>query len=219
MAFESENNETDCPMSKAKDYLPSYKPRTSPQRSPPHTLSSKKEKRQPSVTPRKFTRFFTPRSHGPFAASSSRRALNDITAPARNRNGIQSSPLPPVNGFGGQENSQIAFTRDMKRRKLLHTPSPSPEDSSPEKSSKFSRPCDFHGEGVEEYSDIYTSPYQPNTEERCNKEHKQARSITCPPARRIQQLEARGLAGRLVQLSLGYSGRSTRQRFSKPAAG
>lgn len=85
---------------------------------------SSKEKRLTSITPRKFTRFFTPRSHGPSAAGSSRRILFDLTAPANNRRGIQSSPIRPLNTTADQENSPISFTRDMKRRKLLHTPEP-----------------------------------------------------------------------------------------------
>lgn len=211
MVFEPHNDETDCPMGEATDHLP-----TSPSLD---TLSSKKEKRQSSVTPRKFTRFFTPRSHRSFVASSFRGALNDIMAPVRYRNGIQSCPLTPVNGLLGQENVHVAFPRDMKRRKLLHTPSSSPDESSPEKSCKFSRLFDIHIEDLEEYSNIQTSACQPNSEE-CYKEgHMQVRPKTYPLVQRIQQLEARGLAGRLVQLSLGCNGRSIQQQCSRRLGG
>ncbi|KFY74374.1 hypothetical protein V499_05600 [Pseudogymnoascus sp. VKM F-103] len=100
----------------------------------PQGESSSKEKRLTSITPRKFTRFFTPRSHGPSAAGSSRRILFDVTAPANNRRGVQSSPIRPLNTIADQENSPISFTRDMKRRKLLHTPEPT--------LSEKNSPCD-----------------------------------------------------------------------------
>lgn len=109
---------------------------------------SSKEKRLTSITPRKFTRFFTPRSHGPSAAGSSRRILFDVTAPANNRRGIQSSPIRPLNTTADQENSPISFTRDMKRRKLLHTPEP----TLTEKGSPFDDPFSSHtGDMAPEY--------------------------------------------------------------------
>ncbi|KFY63960.1 hypothetical protein V497_01908 [Pseudogymnoascus sp. VKM F-4516 (FW-969)] len=102
---------------------------------------SSKEKRMTSITPRKFTRFFTPRSHGPSAAGSSRKILFDVTTPANNRRGVQSSPIRPLNTIADQENSPISFTRDMKRRKLLHTPEPTLS----EKSSPCDDPFMSHG--------------------------------------------------------------------------
>jgi hypothetical protein len=94
-----------------------------PPSSPPQSLS--KERRQPSITPRKFRRFFTPRSHDQLARHPSRTPLGDITEPLHHRHGVQSSPLRAHAGRGARESSPTVFTRDMKRRKLLHVSSPS----------------------------------------------------------------------------------------------
>ncbi|KAK4137901.1 WD40 repeat-like protein, partial [Trichocladium antarcticum] len=106
----------------------------SPPRLPP---SRDKERRNPSITPRKFRRFFTPRvSSQPSAA---RRALCDLTAPALNRHQTPSSPLKPIS----EEPSPIGLPRlpdahRGKRRKVHHqTPEkqtshlPSPLHTSP----------------------------------------------------------------------------------------
>ena len=115
---------------------------SSSQETASHSLDGRKEKRQPSITPRKFNRFFTPRSHGSLPIKLPRGALEDITSPANNRNGTQSSPIRPFSNGNGVENSPTTFTREMKRRKLLHTPSPSPDDSGSEKRSPFRpTPC------------------------------------------------------------------------------
>lgn len=107
---------------------------SSPPRLPP---SRDKERRNPSITPRKFRRFFTPRvSSQPSAA---RRALCDLTAPALNRYQTPSSPLKPIS----EELSPIGPSRlpdahRGKRRKVHHqTPEkqtshlPSPLHTSP----------------------------------------------------------------------------------------
>jgi hypothetical protein len=112
---------------------------------PPRGDTSK-EKRQPSITPRKFTRFFTPRSHGPSAVGSSRRVLFDVTVPANNQRGSLSSPIRPHSTNGGQENSPVSFTREMKRRKLIHTPDSSPEPAATEKIPSCDDPFTSHNE-------------------------------------------------------------------------
>lgn len=55
-----------------------------------------KERRQPSITPRKFRRFFTPRSRVSADPSAARRALRDLTARALNRNQNQSGQSSPI---------------------------------------------------------------------------------------------------------------------------
>lgn len=82
-----------------------------------------KEKRQASITPRKFTRFFTPRSRdsNTNTTRATRRILFDVTAATNNRDGFQPSPIRPSSPACSQENSPTCFTREMKRRKLLHS--------------------------------------------------------------------------------------------------
>src|SRR3569833_486927 len=100
--------------------------------SPPRLPSSSrnnKERRQPPITPRKFRRFFTPRSRVSPRPSAARKALHDLTAHALNRAQTPSSPLKalldPYDGSGPSFPSETP-PRRQKRRKLHHTPDPSP---------------------------------------------------------------------------------------------
>ena len=107
---------------------------SSPPRAPSSTRG--KERRNPSITPRKFQRFFTPRSRVSSQPSAARKALCDLTAPALNRCQTPSSPLKPVS-----EEPNLPQLHDAhrgKRRKFDHsTPEkqrgylPSPLNSSP----------------------------------------------------------------------------------------
>ncbi|KAL2135208.1 hypothetical protein VTI74DRAFT_9414 [Chaetomium olivicolor] len=105
----------------------------SPPREPP---SKGKERRNPSITPRKFQRFFTPRNRVSSKPSAARKALCDLAAPALNRCQTPSSPLKPVSEECSLPHSQDAHRG--KRRKVHHaTPVqqtshlPSPLASSP----------------------------------------------------------------------------------------
>ncbi|KAH8600067.1 WD40-repeat-containing domain protein [Bisporella sp. PMI_857] len=111
---------------------------SNPPSSPPRSLIQEdgeakgdgKPKGIPSITPRKFTRFFTPRSQA-MSTSSSRVALENITSrDSSNRNSRDSSTS---RGFGGslpgQENDSSGFPRGLKRRKLYHTPESSRENA------------------------------------------------------------------------------------------
>ncbi|EAQ90617.1 hypothetical protein CHGG_02552 [Chaetomium globosum CBS 148.51] len=105
--------------------------------SPPRAPSTHgKERRNPSITPRKFQRFFTPRSRVSSKPSAARKALCDLTAPALNRYQTPSSPLKPIS-----EELYLPLPQEAhrgKRRKFNHsTPEkqttylPSPLQSSP----------------------------------------------------------------------------------------
>ncbi|TVY36695.1 Cell division cycle protein [Lachnellula subtilissima] len=189
--------------------------------SPPRQANGQKERRNPSVTPRKFNRFFTPRSHGYRQTTASRRALNDITAPANNHNTVQSSPLRPKNSSDNQENqSPLLFERDLKRRKLDHTP-----EGSPERSFLSKRNGVITGNGGKargSSQNIPSSPcervrstlYTEDREELEELEEVEAEGdydedeepfLPPKPVERIVPLSDRGLAGRLLQLSLGNS--------------
>ncbi|KAK4127844.1 WD40 repeat-like protein [Parathielavia appendiculata] len=105
--------------------------------SPPGASTSRgKERRNPSITPRKFQRFFTPRSRVSSKPSAARKALCDLTAPALNRCQTPSSPLKPISEELGMPHHQDSHRG--KRRKINHsTPEkqlnhlPSPLKSSP----------------------------------------------------------------------------------------
>jgi hypothetical protein len=169
-----------------------------------HRSDGKKEKRQPSITPRKFNRFFTPRTHGRLTTNSSRAALEDITGPANNRNGTQSSPIRPFNNGIGAENSPTSFTREMKRRKLLHTPSPSPEEPDPEKIYPFYPRSNSNDYTRKEHYPPNSSQLSATTEDALGSQ-KQELPLHSTPTRQFKPLDARGIAGRFLQLSLRSS--------------
>ncbi|RFU34939.1 hypothetical protein B7463_g1426, partial [Scytalidium lignicola] len=163
---------------------PQLPPSSQPSASSPlsNGRSGRKERRNPSITPRKFNKFFTPRTT---RVSSGRHALYDITPPANNRSGIQSSPLRPFRAINGQENSPTGFTRELKRRKLLHTTEPSPDRSNVDKKLQD---IEFLANSSSELRD---------------------ENLIIP-------MEARGFAGRFMQLSIGAPIKSRRQRFTYP---
>ncbi|KAM7217828.1 WD40-repeat-containing domain protein [Rhypophila decipiens] len=122
---------------------------SSPPRLPP---ANGKERRNPSITPRKFQRFFTPRSRVSATPSAARRALRDLAGPALNRGLTPSSPLKPIseeNRFADLLPNLQDSQRASKRRKTQHTPDrippchlPTPLNTSPTiaESSPSSRP-------------------------------------------------------------------------------
>ena len=110
--------------------------------SPPRTVPAEgKEKRNPSITPRKFQRFFTPRSRVSSTPSAVRRALHDLVGSSINRGQTPSSPLKPIseeNRYDDLLPSLQDAQRGSKRRKTQHTPEqdarsylPSPLNTSP----------------------------------------------------------------------------------------
>lgn len=91
--------------------------------SPPRRpVSRGKERRNPSITPRKFQRFFTPRSRISAQPTAARKALCDLTAPALNRYQTPSSPLKPIS-----EELQDGNEHRGKRRKFNHQMMATPE--------------------------------------------------------------------------------------------
>ncbi len=178
--------------------------------SPPRLPSSQgKERRQASITPRKFRRFFTPRSRVSSAPSEARLALHDLTVQALNRSQTPpSSPLKPEAEHNGLV-SQASPLRNVKRRKLVHTLDPPPwklpvarpagaslsaawDDHqalrSPIESLSQTKPgpsgC---GDGNCEVSNEHSGPGLPR--------------YTTP--KKIVRLAQRGLAGQLLQRQLG----------------
>ena len=105
--------------------------------SPPAGPTSSKLRKPPTVTPKRFTKFFTPRhavqNNGRSKPSGkSGRQLRDITRNALNRKGetacAQSRPTKTLT-FEDIEN--VTPRRESKRRKLSPVPESSPIQSSP----------------------------------------------------------------------------------------
>ena len=104
-----------------------------------------RSKKAPSVTPRRFRRFFTPRTAPVHSQgfSAARQALRDITSPALNRGGQTTAHRRALGPFrdldiSGDENATTVITRNGKRRKVLPTPEPLSTSSTP---SKRRRAC------------------------------------------------------------------------------
>ena len=93
-------------------------------------------RKPPSVTPRTFRRFFTPRSSltRSGGVSSARRALRDITTPASNRGGSDAAarhsagltPFPDIFA-DGDESAGPRVPSMGRRRKALASPETSPD--------------------------------------------------------------------------------------------
>jgi hypothetical protein len=105
--------------------------------SPPRaTRSRRKEERAPSVTPRRFRKFFTPRSHG-YQDTVLLVKLYTKSLHPLNRNVTQSSPLRPFKSVNSKEDSPTSFIRGSKRQKTTHTPETSPRKSFRQKTYSF----------------------------------------------------------------------------------
>ena len=101
-------------------------------------VKTSKPKKKPTVTPRTFTRFFTPRSSfGERRPSSySRHALLDITCPAINRHAkstgrkrLNFEPFPDIVPLGDENEWSRAV--EVKRRRILVSPDTTVDGSSP----------------------------------------------------------------------------------------
>lgn len=175
------------------------------------TQPGERERRNPSITPRKFNRFFTPRSFGSSGAASSRNALGEINDPANSRDARQSSSSRPPRPMFGQENTPRVFTQDLKRRKLYHTPESSPERVGGKRQDLGLR----HERSDDGYDNIPSSP--------CERIPRDLRSIQeeirREPVERIMQTEERGLSAHLLQLSINPGTSSRRQYLSYPVSG
>ena len=113
---------------------------SSPIAGPPAANKSSKPRKPPSITPRRFTRFFSPMNtrsgSGTNSKSKSSRRLKDITKNAVN----QDQPHAPPTFHGFQD---INFETPRKKRKILPTPESSPVqplDSSPLRPSNYTPP-------------------------------------------------------------------------------
>lgn len=110
-------------------------------------LKSNKPRKKPTVTPRTFTRFFTPRSS--FSKrnqnSYSRHALRDITSPAVNghtnpssRKRLNFEPFPDISPQGDE--NEWSRPVGVKRRKIPVSPDTTVDGSSPIKRNRRASP-------------------------------------------------------------------------------
>ncbi|ORY15337.1 Lethal(2)denticleless protein [Clohesyomyces aquaticus] len=110
------------------------------------TTGSRKPKKPPPITPKRFTRFFTPRSsvHGSSHANSLRRSgrqLQDITQMAINRrpNALRKTPSKTVNfvDIMPAQQPETPKINSRKRKTPYLSPESSPAFSSPSKRSRL----------------------------------------------------------------------------------
>ena len=123
-------------------HLQKRPPRCSSPSSPIHASSQDtlvgKPKKEPTVTPRRFNRFFTPRTSSQRGKKpgKERVALGDITALATNRRGRKRRPDQDKSIITCDEQDEIKLPKSgdfplAKKRKGLCSPEATPERSSP----------------------------------------------------------------------------------------
>lgn len=111
---------------------------------------SQKPRKPPPITPRRFNRFFSPRSsvsHGRQTASRAARQLQDITRNAINRGAAsRTSPRRPILFTDIDDRENLVPSPNLgssRKRKSLPTPTSSPPQSSPCKRARRASPVDI----------------------------------------------------------------------------
>ncbi|KAI9816893.1 MAG: hypothetical protein M1827_001538 [Pycnora praestabilis] len=168
----------------------------------------KKPRKRPTITPRSFRRFFTPRTSlgKGEKISASRQALRDITAPAINRNGSVSD------GLGGKlglfqdiniqttEDGELDGTREQrKRRKLLPSPEASPDRPCKATKAHLMLPSIFEDQDTED--EVFnTGQETPAASQEEVRSIESEQGSTPLPIRRLRHT---GGVGRVLQRNLG----------------
>lgn len=196
--------------------------------SSPTRPDSRKERRNPSITPRKFRRFFTPRSRVPSQASPARRALRELGAPEINNRYQTPAPSSPIKGIEDealptQEGHLSSYnTRSSKRQKFNHTPESSPcrpfadlsQDTLGVKvPSEYSRPRLL---SPIDSLPSFSQESLDDSEQDCSEDELPV--LPRQPIQRLAPLTSRGFAGKLVQRELGGMPRAGRAYMSFPTA-
>jgi len=168
------------------------------------SLKGSKPKKKPTVTPRTFTRFFTPRSS--FSkrrpSSYSRHALRDITSPAVNRHTNSSSrkrlnfePFPDISPL--DDENEWSRPVGVKRRKIPVSPDTTVDESSPIKRNRgaFALALDSPSRHrISRATSTESEEINPDIERECNDDVVTKSRIS----RRIWS----GLPGRILERSL-----------------
>lgn len=188
--------------------------------SPPRRTNPK-ERRNPSITPRKFRRFFTPRprvsSHlAPGHISPARKALRELAGPQLN-NRLQtpapSSPLGPPHYDVHIQDENDTEACPTKRRKLQHTPDASPYRPQRLESTNHIRPS-ISQSGLLSPIQSFHSSQEPLESE----ESEDDDTFEQKPFRRLAPVPSRGFASQLLQRELGGMPRAGRSYMTYPVS-
>ncbi|CAF9940763.1 hypothetical protein IMSHALPRED_002161 [Imshaugia aleurites] len=159
-----------------------------------------KPRKAPTITPRSFTRFFTPKSSlergGRIGAS--RQALRDITASASNRKGRRTPTKDTIQIFREDEEETVGGTKRRKRK------IPDCLDVAPDRSSPLKR---IRNQSMDvsddESSDTGTIDSRDGPEDALRRYGRQPKSIE-----RILGSNYRGGQGRYLRREIGIRGRA-----------
>lgn len=190
----------------------------SPIRAKARPQNPQKERRRPSITPRRFRKFFDNKAAALPMSSPSGRALKELV---NDRQGIQSSPLKPFKDpeLQGQENEELISTpREFKRRKTKQN------DTSSDDDCLFKDPTNSQNEqpsrSLINIAPSYSKSLPTLGELEGGEDDEDAIALSLPkePKDRIGSFENQGLSARLLQFSLGTS-RSRRANLALPVNG
>lgn len=178
-----------------------------------------KERRNPSITPRKFRRFFTPRprvtSHlGPGHISPARKALRELAGPRLNgrlQTPAPSSPLGPPTDSPHIHDENPSGETWLKRRKLHHTPDLSPRRPLP-LTTNTTQPSSPQSLLLSPIQSLHSSQELPELDSEDEDTFGQR------PVRRLTPVPSRGFAGQLLQRELGSMPRAGRSYMTYPVS-
>lgn len=206
---------------------------SSPPGALPSVADNSKERRQPSITPRKFRRFFTPRSRVSANPSAARTALRDLTALALNRPCTpSSSPLGSNSFLTDTDDGELVSFESPRPAKKQRTGQCTPE-TSPLKASSMpffdavtpepvgriatrsmllsplaSSPVPLAGEPMSDVEDLEASGCSGLGLSQCR-----------APLTKVVSLSQRGVTGQILQRQLGLLPRPGHQTLPRPVAG
>lgn len=169
-----------------------------------HGSKPRKPRKPPTITPRSFTRFFTPKSSlergGRIGAS--RQALRDITASASNRKGRRTPTKDTIQIFR-EDGEGIVEGSKRRKRKI-----PDPVDMTPDRSSPLKR---IRNQSLEisddEDSDTGTVQSRDDAEDPLRRYSRQPKSIE-----RIIGSNYRGGQGQYLSREIGAHRRASENR-------
>lgn len=169
-----------------------------------------KPKAQPTITPRTFTRFFTPRSSSITGGKvgASRRALRDITASASNRSLNVRRRSPKKDSISIFEDREAATVPARKKRKIQAPVSP---DITPDHSSPLRK---ISGPGFDILHDDSSEHDIEQDEDHSEEEdalRDKIKDTIAHGGRSIIRSKQRGAIGGLLSRELGLGNRAGRQ--------
>ena len=208
-------SQENVPPSTAKDPLTNDEPTSSPALPTSGSQYGSKPRKPPTITPRSFTRFFTPKSSmkrgGRIGAS--RKALRDITAAASNRRDRGTSAKDVLQVFDDESNG-ITETSKRRKRKI-----PKSEDVTPDRSSPLKR---IRNQSLELSENGFENEDLESGEEAEEENLSQAgfwRRRNAYKLHNISQSKYRGGLGRDLRREIGTYGRMSRSCTLNPTVG